>query len=59
MPIQPHNFPTLRDSGSPNHRPSVLLLGAGMSYGLVPGPASLLKEKRARVETNWHHIGYP
>lgn len=49
MPVQPHNFPTLRASGRP-HRPSVLLLGAGMSYGLVPGPGLLLATKRAAAE---------
>ena len=47
MPVEPHNFPTLRGTKNPN-RPSVLLLGAGMSYGLVPSPSALLKEKRGR-----------
>ena len=50
MPILPHNFPTLRLRGNGNHRPSVLILGAGMSYGLVPLPGPLLAEKRAHAE---------
>jgi hypothetical protein len=50
MPVFPHNFPTLRQRGNENHRPSVLLLGAGMSYGLVPLPGPLLAEKRANAE---------
>ena len=49
MPVEPHNFPTLRGTKNPN-RPSVLLLGAGMSYGLVPSPSALLKEKRGSAE---------
>lgn len=52
MPAQPHNFPTLRENGSPHYRRSVLLLGAGMSYGLVPGPGPLLAEKRASAEAS-------
>lgn len=50
MPVLPHNFPTLRLRGNGNHRPSVLILGAGMTYGLVPLPGPLLKEKRANAE---------
>jgi len=50
MPTLPHNFPTLRRRGNGNHRPSVLILGAGMSYGLVPLPGPLLAEKRANAE---------
>src|SRR5215213_2753241 len=50
MPHQPHNFPTLRQTGNSN-RPTILLLGAGMSFGLVPGPSALLKEKRRSAET--------
>lgn len=50
MPVLPHNFPTLRLRGNGNHRPSVLILGAGMSYGLVPLPGPLLAEKRANAE---------
>jgi len=50
MPVLPHNFPTLRGRGNGNHRPSVLILGAGMSYGLVPLPGPLLAEKRAHAE---------
>jgi hypothetical protein len=52
MPLLPHNFPTLRKAGNPDHRPSILLLGAGMSYGLVPGPGQLLDEKRATAEAS-------
>jgi hypothetical protein len=50
MPILPHNFPTLRRDGPGIHRPSVLILGAGMSYGLVPLPGPLLAEKRSSAE---------
>ena len=50
MPALPHNFPTLRHCGNGNHRPPVLILGAGMSYGLVPLPGRLLAEKRANAE---------
>src|SRR5208282_3398153 len=50
MPLLPHNSPTLRQIGNGNHRLSVLLLGAGMSYELVPGPGPLLAEKRATAE---------
>ena len=50
MPILPHNFPTLRQNMDDDYRPSVLLLGAGVSYGLVPGPGELLNEKRAGAE---------
>lgn len=50
MPILPHNFPTLLRRGNGNHRPSVLILGAGMSYGLVPLPGPLLAEKRSNAE---------
>lgn len=51
MPILPHNFPTLRQQGPGNHRPSVLMLGAGMSYGAVSLPGPLLAEKRANAES--------
>jgi hypothetical protein len=50
MPVLPHNFPTLRRRGNGNHRPSVLILGAGMSTGLVPLPGKLLEEKRSKAE---------
>lgn len=50
MPTLPHNFTTLRQYGSANRRPSVLVLGAGMSYSLVPLPRQLLVEKRANAE---------
>ena len=50
MPVSPHNFPTLRRRGSANHRTSVLIIGAGMSHGLVPLPGPLLAEKRANAE---------
>jgi hypothetical protein len=52
MPVLPHNFPTLRRRGIGNHRPSVLILGAGMSTGLVPLPGQLLKEKRVKAEAS-------
>jgi len=50
MPHLPHNFHTLRQNGVGSYRPTVLMLGAGMSYGLVPGPGTLLAEKRASAE---------
>lgn len=46
----PHNFPTLRRDGSGNHRRSLLVIGAGMSHGMVPLPRVLLAEKRAEAE---------
>ena len=52
MPVLPHNFPTLRRHGDGNHRPSVLIIGAGMSTGLVPLPGPLLAEKRAKAEVS-------
>jgi len=55
MPALPHNFPTLRRRGNENHRPSVLILGAGMSFGLVPLPGALLAEKRTKAEAT---LGY-
>jgi hypothetical protein len=55
MPLLPHNFPTLRQAGNGNHRPSVLLLGAGMSHNVVPMPGALLADKRADAEAK---LGY-
>jgi|GEM_PF-3305856 len=52
MPVLPHNFPTLRRRVGENHRPPVLILGAGMSTGLVPFPGELLAEKRAKAESD-------
>ncbi len=51
MPRLPHNFPTLRRFGDGNHRQTVLLLGAGISHGLVPLTNDLLEEKRADAES--------
>ena len=51
MPVLPHNFPTLRQRGAGNYHPSVLMLGAGMSWGLVPLPGKLLEEKRVQAES--------
>ena len=45
----PHTFPTLRRSNGVPHRRSLLLMGAGMSYGLVPLPPKLLEEKGAKA----------
>ncbi len=50
MPVLPHNFPSLRRIGNGNYRPSVLILGAGMSTGLVPLPGKLLEHKRGNAE---------
>ncbi len=50
MPVIPHNFPMLRGIGNREHRKSVLLIGAGMSYGLIPSPPSLLEQKRTNAE---------
>ena len=55
MPLLPHNFPMLRQTGNGNHRPSVLLLGAGMSHNVVPMPGALLADKRADAEAK---LGY-
>ncbi len=52
MPVLPHNFPTLRNNGRAGHRPSVIVLGSGMSNGLVPGPGQLLAEQRANAESS-------
>jgi hypothetical protein len=49
MPILPHNFPTLRRTNG-DRRPSVLLIGAGMSFGLAPRPGPLLDLKRDSAE---------
>ena len=51
MPQLPHNFPTLRRSCNGNPRPSVLLLGSGMSHGLVPLINDLILDKRKSAES--------
>jgi hypothetical protein len=45
MPTLPHNFPTLRQSGGGNPRRSLLVIGAGMSKGLVPVAEALVTER--------------
>jgi len=45
----PHRFPTLRNSGAAPQRRSLLLIGAGMSYGIAPFPPKLLEEKGAKA----------
>src|SRR5687768_3939626 len=42
----PHSFSELRIGP----RPPSLLAGAGLSWGLVPGPTDLLNQKRAEAE---------
>ena len=50
MVVLPHNFPSLRRSGAAEHRRSLLIMGAGMSFGLVPGPGTLCQAKRRDAE---------
>jgi hypothetical protein len=50
MPILPHNFPTLRRVDPAHHRPSVLTIGAGMSFGIAPTAKKLFDEKHVLAE---------
>lgn len=50
MPQLPHNFPSLRKAGPDPHRRPVLVIGAGLSAGLSPLPASVLAEMRHEAE---------
>ncbi len=46
-PSAPHTFPALRNSGGAAHRRSLLMMGAGTSYGMVSLPPALLAGKGA------------
>src|ERR1041385_3852039 len=59
MATVPHNFPQLRRCNTGVHRPSILILGAGASVGLVPGPSDLLAEKRVSAETKLNYPSAP
>jgi hypothetical protein len=50
MPTLPHNFPSIRANGNGGFRPSLLTIGAGMSFGIVPLPPKLCEQKRAKAE---------
>jgi len=50
MPIQPHTFPSLRREDEGDWRPALLIIGAGMSWGLVPSPDELCRTKRNSAE---------
>jgi hypothetical protein len=49
MPL-PHTFRNLGQDTGGAARPSLLVLGAGMSWGLVPSPDELYRTKRASAE---------
>src|SRR4051812_14748214 len=49
MPHLPHNFPTLRRENGDGRR-SILVIGAGMSFGLAPRPGPLLEKMRDAAE---------
>jgi hypothetical protein len=59
MPVLPHNFPSLRDETGEPHRPPILVIRAGFSYGLSPLPPKLLAEMRPYAEAKLHFTPTP